>query len=251
MILAGHEMGKGKPVILLHGLFGSSRNFGVVQRRLAARFRVIALDLRNHGESPHIMGMDYPAMAADVLETLQTRDIGSARLIGHSMGGKIAMATALAAPDAVEMLVVVDISPVRYRSSFHAYVEAMRSVPLAPGLTRAAAAEYLATAVPERATRNFLLQNLGLGQAPAWRIGLKEIADALPSIEGWAVPERRYGGPTVFVAGERSSYIRLEHRPVIRAHFPAARFATVKSTGHWVHAENPEGFLAVLSAILA
>jgi esterase len=249
MILNGREQGTGAPLVLLHGLFGSAGNFGAVQRRLAARFRTIALDLRNHGESPHDTAMPYAAMAADVLETLRARDALPARLVGHSMGGKVAMAAALAAPESVGALVVVDIAPVRYPPGFRAYAEAMARMTLAPGLTRAAADAALADAVPDAGVRAFLLQNLRLGAAPAWRIGLPEITASLPGIEGWE-EAGRYDGPTLFVAGAASDYVKSEHRPGIRALFPAARFVTVKSAGHWVHAENPDGFIAVLDAFL-
>jgi esterase len=230
-------------------LFGSAGNFGAVQRRLAARFRTVALDLRNHGESPHEPEMGYPAMAGDVLETLRARDMLPARLVGHSMGGKVAMAAALAAPSEVTALVVVDIAPVRYPPGFRAYADAMARLPLTPGLTRATANAGLAEAVPDPGVRAFLLQNLRLGDRPRWRIGLREIMAALPGIEGWE-GGGRYDGPALFVSGAASDYVKAEHRPAIRALFPAARFVTVKSAGHWVHAENPEGFIAVLDAFL-
>ena len=178
MILAGRELGAGPPLVLLHGLFGSAGNFGLVQRRLAARFRVIALDLRNHGDSPHAAAMGYAAMAADVRETLRARDALPARLVGHSMGGKVAMQAALAEPDAVAALVVVDIAPVQYPPGFRAYADAMSRLPLRPGLTRAEADAALAPAVPDAGVRGFLLQNLRLGGTPSWRIGLAGIAAA-------------------------------------------------------------------------
>ena len=189
-------------------------------------------------------------MAADVLETLRARDALPARLVGHSMGGKVAMQAALAAPDAAAALVVVDIAPVRYPPGFRAYADAMSRLALRPGLTRAEADAALSPAVPDAGVRGFLLQNLRLGGTPSWRIGLAEIAAALPTIEGWGAADGRYEGPTLFMAGAASDYIRPEHRAPIRALFPAARFVAVKAAGHWVHAENPDGFLAVLEAFL-
>jgi pimeloyl-ACP methyl ester carboxylesterase len=243
--------GAGLPVVLLHGLFGAARNFGGIQKRLATRARVLALDLRNHGDSPHAFGSGYAPQAADVLETLRARDALPCVLVGHSMGGKVAMRAALDRPDAVARLLVSDIAPVPYRPAFRGYADAMRSIPLSPELSRAAADAALSAVVPEAGIRGFLLQNLRFGQAPGWRIGLEEIATGLPEIEGWEAGEGdRYDGPTLFVAGARSDHIRAEHRPVIRALFPAARFATVKDAGHWVHADNPEGFLSVLDAFL-
>ena len=250
MILHATESGHGAPVVLLHGLFGSARNFGTVQRALAQRFRVLALDLRNHGASPHAADMRYPTLAADVLETLAARQVLPAALVGHSMGGKAAMAAALLRPEAVGRLVVADIAPVPYQHGNAAIAAAMRAIPLSPGLTRAEADAALGAAVPEPGVRSFLLQNLSFGARPAWRIGLVEIATAMRDIEGWEAPAGAYPGPTLFVSGARSDYLRAEDRPAIRALFPAARFVTLKNAGHWLHADDPAGFIAVLEGIL-
>ena len=251
MILHVTEMGRGPPVALLHGLFGAARNLGIVQRRLAGRFRVLALDLRNHGDSPHAPGMDYAALAGDVLETLARAEALPAALIGHSMGGKTAMRAALDQPKAVTRLLVADIAPVPYPPGFGAYARAMAALPLTPGLSRAEADAALAPAVPDASVRGFLLQNLRPGAAPAWRIGLSEITAGLKEIEGWSAPPGVvYAGPTLFVAGARSTYIQPGHRPAIRALFPAARFVTLKDAGHWLHSDNPEGFLSVAESFL-
>jgi esterase len=252
MILNVIEAGVGPPVALLHGLFGQAGNFRAIQRKLAARFRVLALDLRNHGMSGHARGMRYADLAEDVLETLRAHAALPCGLVGHSMGGKAAMATALEAPAAIRALIIADIAPVAYPPAFRGFITAMRAVPLHRGLTRAAADEALAAAVDAAPIRAFLLQNLRFGDLPAWRIGLDEIAEALPDIEAWDAPEEaRYDGPAVFVAGARSDYIRLEHRPAIRALFPAARFVTLKDAGHWLHVDNPDGFSALVEAALA
>jgi pimeloyl-ACP methyl ester carboxylesterase len=251
MMLHAIEAGEGPPVVFLHGLFGNARNFGTYQRALAARFRIIALDMRNHGASPHAADMRYPVMAEDVLQTLAALDALPAVVIGHSMGGKAAMAAALLRPEAVTRLLVADIAPVVYQHGNAAVVRAMQAIPLEPGLTRAHAEAMLENAVPEPAVRLFLLQNLRFGAAPAWRIGLPEIAAAIQDLEGWVPLDGVYAGPTLFVTGARSDYVRSEHRPVIRALFPRARFVAVKNAGHWLHAENPAAFMAVLEAFLA
>jgi pimeloyl-ACP methyl ester carboxylesterase len=257
MILHAIEAGPavtptGPPLVLLHGLFGQARNFGQIQRALAQRWRVIALDLRNHGASPHAPDMRYATLAEDVLETLGALGAAPAVLIGHSMGGKVAMRAALLRPEAVARLLVADIAPVVYRPHNHPIVAAMRAIPLQDGLTRAAADAALADAVPEVSVRAFLLQNLRLGTPPAWRIGLTEIDAAMADIEGWDGPaDATYSGRTMFVGGETSNYIRQDDRPTIRALFPGARFVTVKHAGHWVHADNPAGFLAVVEAFLS
>jgi pimeloyl-ACP methyl ester carboxylesterase len=131
------------------------------------------------------------------------------------------------------------------------YVDAMGAIPLTPELTRAAADAALVGTVPDAVMRGFLLQNLRFGSRPAWRLGLEEIAAAMPDIEGWPDIADRYDGPALFLAGARSDYIRPEHRPAIRALFPAARFVTLKDAGHWLHADNPSGFVAVVEAFLA
>ena len=251
MILNVLDSGHGTPVVLLHGLFGQAANFGTIQKRLSANFRVMALDLRNHGSSPHAFGMDYADMAADVVETLHARAALPCALVGHSMGGKVAMAAALNTPAAVSHLIVADVAPVRYPPAFRGFADAMAALRLRPGLGRAAADAELAGAVPDAGVRAFLLQNLRFGDAPAWRIGLAEITAALPEIEGWNAPDDAlYAGPTLFIAGARSDYIRAEDRPAIRTQFPTAQFVTLKDAGHWVHADNPAGFVALVEGAL-
>ena len=250
MILNATQSGEGPPVVLLHGLFGAGRNFGAVQRALAPRYRVVALDMRNHGDSPHDPDMRYATQAADVSETLLSLGIGKAALIGHSMGGKTAMAVALRQPDQVGRLLASDIAPVVYQHGNTAITDAMAAIPVTPALTRQEADAALAAAVPRPDIRAFLLQNLRFGPNPRWRIGLTEIAAAIPDLEGWIELPGRYGGPCLFVSGADSDYVLPEHRPLIRAQFPAARFVAVKNAGHWVHADNPAGFLSVVEAFL-
>jgi esterase len=250
MILNAIQAGEGPPVVILHGLFGAARNFGAVQRAMAPRFRVIALDLRNHGDSPHEADMRYPTLATDVRDTLQALGIETAAVIGHSMGGKTAMAMALRWPELVGRLLVSDIAPVAYQHGNAAFTSAMRAIQLAPGLTRRQADAALAEAVPEQDLRAFLLQNLRLGAGPGWRIGLQEIAAAIPDLEGWIDLPGIYQGPVLFVTGANSDYVLREHRPIIRAQFPGARFVAIKDAGHWVHADNPAGFLSVAEAFL-
>ena len=251
MRLHALEAGDGPTVVLLHGLFGAARNWGAMQRALAPRFRTIALDMRNHGASPHAPGMRYAELAADVLETLAAMNAVPAAVVGHSMGGKAAMVAALTRPDAVSRLLVSDIAPVSYHHGNAGVAAAMRALPLTAGLSRAQASDALAAAAPDPAVRAFLVSNLALGPQPSWRIGLDEIAAAIPDLEGWEDPALPpYTGPTLFVSGTNSDYVLPEHRPAIRALFPAARFVGVKGAGHWVHADNPAGFLAVLHAFL-
>lgn len=251
MILNAIQSGKGPPVVILHGLFGAARNFGAVQRTLADRYRVIALDLRNHGASPHAAIMSYPVLAADIAETLQTLGVQRAAVIGHSMGGKAAMTLALEQPDRVGRVLVSDIAPVAYSHGNTVFTSAMQAIPLHPGLTRRDADRALAEAVPDQTLRPFLLHNLQFDDGtPRWRIGLQEIAAAIPDLEGWVDVPGTYLGPSLFVTGANSTYVRPEHRPIIRRMFPTARFVAIKDAGHWVHADNPSGFLSVVEAFL-
>ena len=249
MILHAQEAGRGPAVAVLHGLFGAGTNFGALQRRLAPDYRVVTLDARNHGASPHGPAMDYRAMAEDVAETLAALGVEDAAVIGHSMGGKTAMALALTRPASVRRLLVADIAPVRYPPHFRDIAAAMRAIPVRAGLTRTEIDAALAEVAPDLRVRAFLSLNLRLGAAPGWRIGLDEITAALPDIEGWEVAGR-YDGPTLVLAGERSDYVRPEHRPAFTALFPHARFATVRDAGHWLHSDAPDAFLAIVRAFL-
>ncbi len=249
------ESGDGPPIVILHGLFGSSQNWASVARRLGATHRVIAADLRNHGASPHHQRMDYPAMAEDVALLIEERAGGRASVLGHSMGGKVAMTLALTRPALVERLVVVDIAPVPYRVTLGAYASAMRALPLAPGMRRSEADEALRPVVRNDAERAFLLQNLrfeGEG-APRWRINLEAIEAGMPAIAGFPQFPRhaRYDGPTLLVSGETSRYVRPEHREPMLSLFPRTVFVVVPGAGHWVHAEAPEPFLRAVEPFLS
>ena len=250
MILHTIEMGEGPPVLLLHGLFGAARNWGTIQRRLAARYRVLAMDLRNHGESPRAEGMSAAALAEDVAATLHARGVARAAVIGHSLGGKVAMALALGHARFVARLVVADIAPVRYPPALRGHVAAMRALPLRPGLARREADAALEPAVPEANIRAFLLQSLDFAaEPPRWKLGLAEIHAAMPEIEDFAVAGR-YEGPVLVIAGGRSAHVRPEHHALFRRLFPAVRFATLEGAGHWLHSEQPDAFLALVQSFL-
>lgn len=251
MILQTTDLGEGPAAIILHGLFGTASNFATIQRRLAVGRRVVTMDLRNHGRSPHDPVMDYPIMAADVIETMAALGLERAALVGHSMGGKVVMQAALGHPERVARLLVADIAPVEYPPRYRGIADAMLALPLDPGLTRASADAALADAVPDPAMRQFLLSNLRFGASPSWRIGLHAIADALPAIEGWAWRgEGVYAGPTLVLRGERSDYIKPEDRALFRRLLPAARFASLRDAGHWLHADAPDAFVATVDAFL-
>jgi pimeloyl-ACP methyl ester carboxylesterase len=255
LALHAAETGKGPPLVILHGLFGSGGNWTTVARRLAATHRVIVADLRNHGASPHAEPMDYPSMAADVAALIEARAGGRAAVIGHSMGGKVAMWLTLTRPALVERLVVVDVAPVSYRPTLRAYAAAMRAVPLRAGMRRAEADAALAPAVADPAERAFLVQNLRFDadSAPEWRLNLRTIEAAVPTISAFPDPAdgARYDGPVLVVSGERSGYVRAGHHATTLRLFPRAAFVVVPGAGHWVHAEAPEPFLRAVEPFLA
>jgi esterase len=252
--LAATEYGTGPPVAILHGLFGSGRNWHSIAQRLAATYRVIVFDLRNHGASPWADSMDYAEMAADVGAALAERGCGRAALIGHSMGGKVAMAAALSAPETVERLVVVDIAPVVYRPHHLRLVRAMRALDLDAVTRRAQADASLAAAVPDAAERGFLLQNLVFGDGkPRWRVNLAAIEREMGSLTGFPdlPPGAVYPDPALFIAGAGSDYLRPEYESAIRRLFPAARIERIEKAGHWVHAEQPDVFFTLVERFLA
>jgi pimeloyl-ACP methyl ester carboxylesterase len=243
--------GAGPDVVLLHGLFGSGRNLGVIARGLAGQFRVIALDLRNHGASDHAADMRYATMAADVAETMADLAVARARVVGHSMGGKTAMMLALRDPALVERVAVLDIAPIAYRHEHDGLVAAMRGLALSPALTRHEADAALAAAIPDPALRGFLLHNLVLGEAPRWRLGLDEIAKAMGDLVSW--PDdgtESYRGDALFLRGALSSYVPKSAEGAIRRYFPAAVIETIEGTGHWLHAEKPQAVVAALGRFL-
>jgi esterase len=252
--LAAVELGAGPAVAVLHGLFGSGRNWTTIGRSLAARHRVLLCDLRNHGASPWADDMSYPDMAEDVRALLAARGLSRAALLGHSLGGKVAMTMALAWPEEVARLVVVDIAPVVYPPTLMGHVRAMQQLDLSQVRRRSEAERRLAAAIPDAAERAFLLQNLIFEEGRAhWRINLAAIARAMPLISEFpSFPAGRvYDGPALFVTGGRSPYVRAEHEPLIRRLFPAAHLVRIAAAGHWVHAEAPDAFLSEVAPFLA
>jgi esterase len=243
---------RGPAVIVLHGLLGSARNWTTISKRLGESRRVFALDLRNHGASPWAAAMTYDDMAEDVRRFIEQNDLDPVSLIGHSMGGKVAMRLALLYHDLVERLVVVDVAPVVYQHSFDDYIDAMRAVDLARVSRRAEVDAALARAIPEFGVRAFLMQNLARDDDGfVWRLNLDAIAMSMDDILGW--PEAgaaRFEGETLVLAGARSDYVRPEHRPLFEQLFPAARLEWIEGSGHWVHAEKPDRFLEAVTAFL-
>jgi len=240
------------PLLVLHGLLGSARNWGRVGRALAARRQVLAVDLPNHGASPWTERMDYPFQARLIADEIAALGRPAA-VMGHSMGGKVAMTLALTRPELVERLVVVDIAPLRYGHSFAPYLRAMRSLPLARLEGREQADALLAPAVADPAVRALLLQNLERGESGfRWRANLAVLLAEMDEILDFpaTLPHTPYAGPTLFVTGRRSDYVGAAADPAIEARFPAAARVAIEA-GHWVHAEAPAEFIAAVERFLA
>jgi esterase len=229
-------------LVIAHGLYGSGRNWGVIARRLADRREVVAVDMRNHGDSPRFPTQSYPDMASDLAEVIE--NLGApVDLLGHSMGGKAAMQLALTRPDLIRRLVVADIAPVAYSHDQTRHTKAMAAVDLSQITNRADADGALAQTVDDPALRAFFLQSLDMRtKPPHWKLNLPVLESEMPKIVGWPGTQGRFNGPALFLTGADSSYVDPSHRDVIKSLFPKARFAKIPDAGHWLHAEKPREF---------
>ncbi|CAH2219680.1 ABHD11 [Pelobates cultripes] len=247
------------PLVLLHGLFGSKSNFQSIARALVRKTgrKVLTLDARNHGNSPHTNIITYPAMSADVKHILEHLHIPSCVLIGHSMGGKTAMTLALQEPQLVERLVSVDISPVPTspQSGFPQYIAAMQSLQLVEKVPRSTARrladEQLSATVKEESVRQFLLTNLVQeNEHFKWRVNLDAISHHLHDLLDFPEFNKPYPGPTLFLGGAKSPYISSENFPEIERLFPFSSVEYIQDAGHWVHAEQTQDFLSAICNFL-
>lgn len=235
------------PVVLLHGLFGRARNLGFVQRKLAATRHTLAMDLRNHGNSPH-GPMSYPAMAEDVLETMLHYGMQKAMVLGHSMGGKTAMMLSLIHPQAVQSLLVVDIAPGQGGFARMDLPPGLDKLAFPPHLDLRSADELLRPLIANDAVRQLMIQNIRMGDNPGWAIGMHDILAGMPAMMGWPTlpASAQYSGPTLFIRGETSPYIQPTNYPQMRHLFPHYRLETINGAGHWVHADAPRRFMELV-----
>ncbi len=245
------ELGEGDvPLIIVHGLFGSARNWRVLQKRLAARRRVIAVDLRNHGDSFWNADHSYEALADDLAAVIEAAG-GVADVLGHSMGGKAAMLLALTRPEMVRRLIVADIAPVAYGHTQAGHIEAMKAVDMAAVSRRSEADRQLAAHVPNAPLRAFFLQSVALGEHGArWKLNLEALGENMPAIMGFPAVAGQFDGPVLMLRGANSDYVKPEMRAEILRLFPQAEFADIEGAGHWLHAENPRAFQAAVEGFL-
>ncbi len=236
------------PLLIAHGLFGSARNWGVIAKRLSDDRQVIAVDMRNHGDSGWHDSHGYADMAQDLAEVIDAHG-GQADVVGHSMGGKAAMALALTHPDTVNRLVVADIAPVAYGHTQAQYIHAMRGLDPSGVDKRSEADAELVAAIPEASVRAFLLQSLDLKEK-RWRLNLDALEAEMPRIVGWPDLTGESGHSTLFLSGADSAYVTPDGRARAKTLFPTARFAKIPGAGHWLHAEKPREFEAALRVFL-
>lgn len=245
------------PVVILHGLFGTSDNWGGIGRELAgptedgmAPLDVVLVDLRDHGRSPHTDAISYPIMAADVHALVTTLGLQDIVLVGHSMGGKTAMAFAQQWPALLKHLVVIDIGPREHANNQRHIVQALTTADLSPGMGRREVEAHIAQHVKEPGVVGFLMKNLYWkeeGQL-AWRINIPVLAAHMDAILAAIGPER-VNVPTTFIRGGQSDYILRADIPAIQEQFPQSRIETVPYAGHWVHAQAPAEVMAVIRSV--
>ena len=250
-LLEGQE--NSPAVILIHGMFGSLSNLGVLARSLTADYQVISVDLRNHGDSPHESLMDLPSMAADIVELMGELGLANATLIGHSLGGKVSMQVALNNPDRVSELVVIDIAPVTYDTRQDAALDALNLLAENHITSRRDADSLISKHIIDAPVRAFLLKNLARNPEGEFRLklNLASINQNYASTLVSAPTGQAYGGPTLFLKGEHSAYIQEKHRPVMQQLFPHSQVEVVADTAHWLHAEKPEAVNALIRAFIA
>lgn len=234
------EENRGRPpLILIHGLFGSLDNLGGIARLLSSSYTVYSLDLPNHGRSPHIAGCNVVLMMREVRRWMNAQGVGSAYILGHSLGGKVAMELALTSPEKVEKLVVLDIAPVTYPPHHQKVFQGLMAISPQGLSSRAEADKVLQEYVPEASVRTFLLKNLIKEDGKfRWRINLEDIHQNYSQING-ANCSGTYNGDTLFVKGGGSNYIQEQYREQIAQRFPNTQLKIVSNTGHWLHAEKP------------
>ena len=237
-------VGEGRPVVILHGLLGSADNWRSMSRRLGAHYQVFALDLRNHGRSPRSGILDFDVMVADVREFMEQLALRRIVLLGHSMGGKVAMQFAIEYSEQVDRLIVVDIAPKAYEPSQRYLLKAMRSLDLSRYKSFADVDAVLAPEVSSESLRQFLIKNLARDENGClrWKMHLEAIDRNYDKLLRGLAVERSFNKPTLFIRGGRSNYIEDDDAPLIRQMFPQAEITTLPEAGHWVHVDAPEEF---------
>jgi pimeloyl-ACP methyl ester carboxylesterase len=251
MLLRYKSFGEGKPLLILHGFLGSLDNWQSVAKELAASYQVFILDIRNHGKSFHDPKHDYASMVVDVRYFIDQLGLSEVSLIGHSMGGKIAMSFALKYPLLVSNLIVVDIAPKIYQPGHEDILHALSKVNPKELKSRQEALEIISTYIYDPSVVQFLLKNLDrLGDGSfGWKMNLPVLIDQYKEMLDFP-SKGSFNGPTLFLKGAKSDYILPSDEPIIHQYFPKAKIVSIKNAGHWVHAENPANFISEISIFL-
>ena len=238
----------GEPVFILHGIFGMLDNWHNIAKKLSEQYTVYTIDARNHGQSPHSDVMSYQVMAEDIIELGDDLGINRFILIGHSMGGKTAMWAANQFPERISQLVLVDIAPITYKPGHGQYFKAFEEIPWQNLTSRKEVDEALMAYEEDMGVRLFLAKNIERNEAGNFAVksNIPALKNAYEEIIGELKFTNVYKGKTLFILGERSRYLREEDKPYILQYFPEAKFATISNAGHWVHADNPVGFVTAL-----
>ncbi|MGY5797157.1 alpha/beta fold hydrolase [Rheinheimera faecalis] len=251
MILHTEITGQGQAIVLIHGLFGSYENLGVIARALAGQWQVVNLDMRNHGRSDWHDSMSYALMAEDVKDTLDHLGLDQVILLGHSMGGKIAMEFALRYPERVNKLILADISPVQNRPRHHEILSALDGIDLNTLQSRQQADQQLALSINETGVRQFLLKSLYKEDEQfRWRFNIKALIANYQQLLEAPPSKGPYTGPTLFIKGAESDYLLPEHQSLIQQLFPHSKAKIIMGTGHWLHAEKPVAFAKIVTDFL-
>jgi esterase len=249
MQLHYQTLGEGLPLVLIHGLFGSADNWGNIAKHFAQHFQVISIDLRNHGRSPHSESQSYADMAYDLLELCDALALEQIHLLGHSLGGKVAMQFATQYPERVSKLIVVDMAMRAYADEHTHLINAMMTVDLSHAESRNDVDRELKASISNLMVRQFLLTNLVKVEGQLqWRINLPAIKSNYPKFQ--AALSAHFAKPCLFIRGERSQYVQESDIAEIKQHFPKAELISLP-TDHWVHAEQPQLFIQTVENFLA
>ncbi|MBT6054212.1 MAG: alpha/beta fold hydrolase [Planctomycetaceae bacterium] len=251
--LSHNAIGEGQTILILHGLFGSKRNWSSIAKQLSDTYRVLTVDLRNHGESSWSDVHDYSSMAEDVATLIENECSKPPVVLGHSMGGKVAMYLALVWPNLIDRLIVVDIPPARSSGTPIDYVRAMRAIPLTTLAHRRDVEELLRETIPNERVRGFLVTNITTRPAGlAWTVNLDAIEKNFETILDWPdlLTTQQFSRQTLFLVGENSTFVDPEHEGVIQQFFPASCKQVIENAGHWVHVENTAAFLKAVRVFL-
>ena len=246
------KFGAGTPLIILHGVFGSSDNWKTFANQLKNKFEVYLVDQRNHGLSPHSDEFNYQVMADDLKELLFDEQIEKCILLGHSMGGKTAMNFAVQFPEKIIKLIIVDIAPKKYVPHHQNILNGIRSLILPDLNTRKQADDLLSKTIKEPGIRQFILKNLIRNPKNLfyWKINWKAIEDNMEAIGAPLLSNTLFAGEVLFIRGAKSDYILNKDESLLKKHFPKANLITIQNAGHWVHAEQPAVLLILINKFL-